>query len=133
MSTVIDKVAWVHIVDGKILCVLSQGKDAYYLPGGKREDGETDIQVLTREIAEELTAVIRPDTVSYFGTFQDQAHGKTHGTLVKMTCYQAEYEGELQPAAEIEAMSWLSYRDRDRVSPAVQIIFDRLKELCLLV
>lgn len=125
----IDKVAWVQTVGGKVLCVRSHGRDAYYLPGGKREPGETDVQVLIREIAEELSVDIQPDTVSYFGTFEDQAHGKADGVVVKMTCYTADYTGSLSAASEIAEMSWLTYRDRDRLSSVVQKIFDKLVEL----
>ena len=49
MSGVIDKIAWIHLDDGKILSTRSRGKDVYYLPGGKREPGETDLDTLVRE------------------------------------------------------------------------------------
>ena len=52
--TLIDKIAWIRLADGKILSTRSRGKDVYYLPGGKREAGETDVQTLVREIREEL-------------------------------------------------------------------------------
>ncbi len=132
MSATIDKVAWIHLRDGKILCVRSKGKDTYYLPGGKRESGESDAEVLQREIEEELSVHIKPHSSSYFGTFAEQAHGKSHGMLVKMTCYIAEYEGQLSPASEIDVMDWLTYEDRPRVSAVVQIIFDKLFERNLL-
>ncbi len=77
MTTTIDKIAWIHLEDGKILSTRSRGKDVYYIPGGKREPGETDVDTLTREIDEII---------------------------------------------------WLSYRDRDRVSPVDQIIFDHLHQ-----
>jgi 8-oxo-dGTP diphosphatase len=51
-QTFIDKLAWIHIVDGKILCAISKGKDTCYLPGGKREGNETDHEALIREIKE---------------------------------------------------------------------------------
>ena len=38
----IDKIAWVHLVGGRILSTRSRGKAVYYLPGGKREPGESD-------------------------------------------------------------------------------------------
>ena len=40
--TPIDKIAWIRLEDGKILSTRSRGKDVYYIPGGKREPGETD-------------------------------------------------------------------------------------------
>jgi len=44
----IDKLAYIHIVDRKILSTRSKGKTKYYIPGGKREAGETDWQALFR-------------------------------------------------------------------------------------
>jgi len=52
---VIDNVALVHIHDRKLLVARSRGKDRWYLPGGKREPGESDEETLTREIREELS------------------------------------------------------------------------------
>ncbi|MFC5187752.1 NUDIX hydrolase [Actinomadura harenae] len=126
MAKIIDKVAWIRIEDGRILSTRSHGKDAYYLPGGKREQGETDEQTLLREIAEELTVALDPATVRHVGTWEAQAHGHAEGIVVKMTCYAADYTGTLTPAAEIAETVWLGYADRDRVSPVDQLIFDDL-------
>ncbi len=54
MTTAIDKIAWVSITQGQLLCARSKGKDIFYLPGGKREPGESDADTLLREIDEEL-------------------------------------------------------------------------------
>lgn len=128
MSSNIDKIAWLHMVDGRVLCARSKGKDTYYIPGGKREPGETDIDTLIREVEEELSVRIKPETAVYFGTFETQAHGKSEGIRISMACYFAEYEGELRPASEIDELAWFAYGDKERVSPVSQIIFDRLYE-----
>jgi 8-oxo-dGTP diphosphatase len=128
MAMIIDKVAWICIGDGRILGTRSRGKDVYYLPGGKREPGETDIDTLVREIDEELAITIDPGTARHLGTFQAQAHGHAEGITVQMTCYTAEHCGTPAASREIEEIRWLSYRDRDRVSPVDQIIFDRLHQ-----
>ncbi|AKG34901.1 NUDIX hydrolase [Paenibacillus durus] len=133
MTTAIDKIAWISVNQGQLLCARSRGKDIFYLPGGKREAGETDADTLLREIDEELSVRINPETATYFGTFEAEAHGKTGGVPVKMTCYTAEFEGDLCPAAEIEELAWLTYNDRDRVSAVTQIIFDKLHEMGRLV
>lgn len=132
MTTFIDKIAWIYVVDGQILGARSKGKDIYYIPGGKREPGETDIETLLREIEEELSVRIKQETVSHFGTFEAGAHGKSEGMQVKMTCYTGDYDGDLRSASEIEELVWLTYQDRDRVSPVSQIIFDKLREMKLL-
>lgn len=116
--TLIDKIAWIRVEDGKILSTRSRGKDVYYLPGGKREPGETDVQTLVREIREELDVAIAPGSVTHAGTFQAQAHGHAAGIAVRMTCYTADYQGTLAPSSEIDELIWLTYADRDKVSPA---------------
>ena len=92
----IDKIAFIYVKDGKILSTLSKGKDTYYIPGGKREENETDEETLIRECKEELTIEINKNTIKYYGTFQAQAHGKAEGIIVKMTCYMADFNGNLQ-------------------------------------
>ena len=125
--TTIDKIAWLRLEDGRILSTRSRGKDVWYLPGGKREPGETDVETLVREIAEELAVVVAPGSAVHAGTFEAQAHGHAPGVLVRMTCYAADYEGTLTPSNEVEELAWLTYADRDRVSPVDQLIFDHLR------
>ncbi|AIQ18213.1 DNA mismatch repair protein MutT [Paenibacillus sp. FSL H7-0357] len=132
MTVTIDKIAWIHIVEGKVLAARSHGKDTYYFPGGKRESGETDNETLIREIEEELTVRLVPDSIRSFGTYEAAAHGKEEGVLVQMTCFTADYTGQLAPAAEIAELAWLSYKDREHVSAVSQIIFDQLHEMKLL-
>ncbi|WP_394822198.1 NUDIX domain-containing protein [Pendulispora albinea] len=128
MARIIDKIAWIRLESGRILGTRSRGKDRYYLPGGKREAGESDHDTLVREIDEELSVAIVRETAVLFGSFEAAAHGHTDGTLVRMTCYTADYRGTLAPSHEIEEIAWLTYADRPRVSPVDQLIFDHLQE-----
>ena len=129
----IDKIAWLHLHDGQLLSTRSRGKDRYYLPGGKREPGETDAQTLLREIQEELTVLLNLASLTYAGTFEAPAHGHPAGVLVRMTCYWAScYLGTIQPAAEIEEVVWLTFRHRPQVSAVDQRIFDWLHQQHLL-
>jgi 8-oxo-dGTP pyrophosphatase MutT (NUDIX family) len=70
MPAFVDTVAWVHLENGKILCARPRGKDIFYVPGGKREGAETDLQTLLREIAEELTVALLPETMTHVGTYE---------------------------------------------------------------
>ena len=124
----IDKIAFLYMKDGQILSTLSKGKDTYYIPGGKRELNETDEQTLIRECKEELTIDIEEDSIKYYGTFKAQAHGKVEGTMVKMTCYTAEFIGEIKPDSEIQEIRWLNYNNIDIVSPVDKLIFKDLYE-----
>ncbi|WP_046214209.1 NUDIX hydrolase [Paenibacillus wulumuqiensis] len=132
MTKIIDKVAWIHIADQRILCARSRGKSLYYIPGGKRETGESDEQTLIREIEEELSVRIRPESVSSFGVFEAAADGKSEETFVRMTCYTGEYDGELQPESEIEEIAWLGYRDIERTSAATRLIMEEMHQRGLL-
>ena len=129
---IIDKIAYLHLVDGKVLSTLSKGKDKYYLPGGKREGSETDVQTLVREIKEELSVSIVPATARLYGVFEAQAHGKAEGVLVKMTCYTADYTGQLAADSEIAEIVWLTYADIDKVSSVDKLIFEDLRAKGLL-
>lgn len=122
----IDKIAWIYIKNKKILSTLSKGKDKYYIPGGKREQYENDIETLVREIKEELSVDILSDSVRYYGVFKAQAHGKKEGIVVKMSCYMADFNGELKEDSEISKIVWLTYNDLDKISPVDKLIFEDL-------
>lgn len=123
----IDKLAFIELKDRKVLETKSRGKDTWYIPGGKREQDETDVEALVREIREELNVEIDPATVTLYGTFEAQAHGQPEGTMVRMTCYRGTYSGELLPSAEVEMMDWFDYSKKGLTSPVDHLIFDDLK------
>ncbi len=126
--TIIDKLAYIHIVNRRILISRSRGKDVYYIPGGKREPGESDHEALIREVREELNVQLKAETIAYSGRFEAQADGKPEGVIVRMTCYTGDYEGDLSPSAEIEEIDWFCHEDKHRTSPVDHLIFDWLKE-----
>lgn len=123
----IDKLAFICIKDRKVMGTISKGKHVFYIPGGKREAGESDKEALIREIKEELCVDIVPETIKYYGTFKAQAHGKPDGTTVKMTCYVADYTGDLQPGEEIERIIWLTSADIEAAPPVDKLILEDLK------
>lgn len=128
ITTEVDKVAFIEIQNGKILSTKSKGKTKYYIPGGKRENGESDEQTLIREIIEELSVVIVPHTAEYLGTFSAQSDGAKEGIIVMMTCYKAKYVGCLKANSEIEEIKWLSYSDLDIISEVDRKIFKFLNK-----
>ncbi|HEV2340083.1 MAG TPA: NUDIX domain-containing protein [Patescibacteria group bacterium] len=127
-KTLIDKLAYIEIKNKKLLVTLSRGKDTWYIPGGKREQDETDKQALIREVREELTAHLLADSVTKYGVFEAQAHGKPEGTIVRMICYMAKYSGNLQPSSEIERIAYFHYGQKHACSPVDHLIFDDLKK-----
>ncbi|PIQ49521.1 MAG: DNA mismatch repair protein MutT [Cytophagales bacterium CG12_big_fil_rev_8_21_14_0_65_40_12] len=129
---IIDKLAWLEIQNGKILVAKTRGREVFYIPGGKREIGETDEQALLREIEEELSVHLIREDLKHYGVFQAQAHGHAEGIIVKMTCYQGAYFGSVQASSEIEAIAWVNHKDKEMVSFVDRIIFDDLNAKGLL-
>src|SRR5664279_2536739 len=123
----IDKLAYIYLKDGKVLTTLSRGKDTWYIPGGKRDGNETDHEALIREVKEELTVNLRPETIRHYGTFEAQAHGKPEGTVVRMTCYEAQFDGVLQPSSEVEQIAFVDYSWKEKSSTVDGLIFDDMK------
>jgi 8-oxo-dGTP diphosphatase len=118
IDTVIDTVAWVHLENGRILCARPRGKDVFYIPGGKREGTESDLETLRREISEELTVALLPGTERHVGVYQ--------ASQVRMSCYTAGYAGTLAASSEIDELAWFGYADRPLVPPVDQLLFDDL-------
>jgi 8-oxo-dGTP pyrophosphatase MutT (NUDIX family) len=125
-KTYIDKLAYIYLKDDRVLETLSRGKDTWYIPGGKREAGESDIEALTREVKEELNVDLDLETIVHYGTFEAQAHGKPEGTVVRMTCYMGEFKGVLTPTSEVEKLAFFTYADKPKTSPVDHLIFDDL-------
>jgi 8-oxo-dGTP pyrophosphatase MutT (NUDIX family) len=129
---IIDKLAWIYIQDNQLLAVRSHNKHLFYIPGGKRDPGESDQQALIREIQEELCVDLIAASTQPMGTFSAQADGKTDGTKVQLACYFSDYQGELKPAAEIAELAWLSIADIKQLSLAGQIVMQALQAQKLL-
>ncbi|APD05926.1 putative acetyltransferase [Flavobacteriaceae bacterium UJ101] len=125
---IVDKIAWIEIKNGKILSTRSKGKNTFYIPGGKRETNESDEETLIREIKEELSVDILPDTIEYIGTFKAQSDGAPEGVIVKMTCYKGNYVGNLKENSEIEEIRWLTFENLDIISEVDRKIFTFLKD-----
>lgn len=124
----IDKLAFIYIKDKKVLVTLSRGKNVWYIPGGKRNRGESDEEALIREVKEELSVDLVKETVKKYGVFSAQAHDKPEGIYVRMKCYQAGFTGKLSPAAEIDRIDFFSYFQKLLTAPVDHLIFNDLKE-----
>lgn len=127
MENKIDKIGWIYIENKKLLAVRSHNKDAFYIPGGKREAGESDEEALIREIKEEISIDIVPRTLSLVGKFEALAHGKID-IIVQIAAYTADFTGEMKPDSEIEEISWLGYQDIETTTPVMKLILQHLKD-----
>ncbi len=123
----IDKVALLEIKDRKLLVVRTKGKDKFFMPGGKREGNETDIETLIREIKEEIDLDVNNKSIEYVHTYIAQAYGKLEGVMVQMKCYRALCNNEPSASSEIEEVRYVEYKDRSILGGVAQVILDDLK------
>lgn len=121
-TKIIETANWILRDGDKILSVRSHGRDRFYLPGGKIDPGETAQAAIRREINEELGVRLIPDTIRELGTYCGHGHNQPTGTLIRMTCFAAAYEGTLAPAREIAELRWLTPRERALMAPMGQKI-----------
>lgn len=94
----LTSVGWVCIRDGRLLAVRAHGRDRFYLPGGKIEDGESLEQALIREVREELG--LHLTNLRSALTVRAQAHAQPHGTALTMHCFHADYSGDPSQAGK---------------------------------
>ena len=125
---VIDKLGLITLSQRKIAMVRSHNKSLFYIPGGKREQGETDEQALIREIDEELTLSLEPSSIQFYGEFVGLADGKQDGSQVRIRCFFADYKGTPTPAAEIAELAWFNCHDLSHCSSTAITILSKLKQ-----
>lgn len=126
MTDHIDKLALIVLDNRKLLVTRSHNKTAYYLPGGKREAGESDAQALVREVKEELNVTLDEASLHFVERFAAQADGKPEGVMVVMRCYQGQFRGELEPCHEIAELAWITTADLAKCSKAATLVVEYL-------
>lgn len=91
---------------GRLLLVRKRGTQAFMLPGGKHEPGETSVQALLRELDEELNLRLTENALTRLGHFQADAANEPE-TRVDAHVYVAALPHPVSPAAELEELAWL--------------------------
>lgn len=117
----LDVVAWVVVRDGALLVARSEGSDAFYVPGGKREPGETEVAALVREMREELGVALDPLTVTPLTVVTAPAHGRYADRLVRLACFVGSVlDGSPEPRAcgEVAELRWARAGDGTPFAPA---------------
>ena len=124
--TEIVAVAWVAVRDRRLLVARAAGQDAFYLPGGKPEPGETFAEAAARETLEETGVRLDPTDLTHYADFYAPAHGRGPDTDVRLICFTAPSTAEPVAASEIEELSWFTTADASACAPAVQLLLTRL-------
>ncbi|MFV3334544.1 NUDIX hydrolase [Pseudomonas sp. NY15437] len=91
---------------GRLLLVRKRGTQAFMLPGGKHEPGETSVQALLRELGEELDLHLASSALTPLGHFQAKAANEPD-MRVEAHVFIAALPHAVQPAAELEELAWL--------------------------
>lgn len=91
---------------GRLLLVRKRGTQAFMLPGGKHEPGETSVQALLRELGEELDLHLATAALTPLGQFQANAANEPE-MRVDAEVFIAALPHAVQPAAELEELAWL--------------------------
>lgn len=131
MNTTFETVALIHVRNKRILLVSSRGREAFYLPGGKMNAGETYEEALIREVKEEVSVDLVPESIKLFGIFEALAHDRPEGVRVRMRCYTAEFENSIKKSGEIDRMEFFNsaeFFSMNDIAPAVKLVVENLEK-----
>jgi ADP-ribose pyrophosphatase YjhB (NUDIX family) len=132
MSQVVAS-SWVCVQDRRVLVVRPADSDAFYLPGGKPEPGETYAEAAAREVKEEVGIVLEAAELRLFSEIVAPAHNRPPGTTVRLICFTGgSYEGTPRPDAEIAELAWFTSADEPRCAPAIQILLNQLADAAMI-
>jgi len=126
VRTEIIAVAWVSLRDRRMLVARPRGKDAFYLPGGKPEPGETFAEAAARETREETGVLVDAAELTHYADFHAPAHGRGPDTDVRLICFTGPGSGDPAASNEIEELAWFVTADAPKCAPAVQLLLGRL-------
>jgi 8-oxo-dGTP pyrophosphatase MutT (NUDIX family) len=113
------RVAALALIRGRrLLMVTARGRDVHYMPGGKIDPGESAAEAVAREAFEEVSVVVRPDSVHPLFTVTVQAHGEPEGRLVEMQVFGGSTSDEPVASNEVDALHWVTSADEHRCPPA---------------
>jgi len=127
----INVIALAHISKKKLLLVRSSGKDGFYLPGGKPDPGESDLDTLEREIREELACGIDHTSLVYFTTTVAQAFAKPEGVLVAVKTFFGDLRGTPRPTSEVVELRFFGlteYMALPSRAPAAEALLRQLAQ-----
>jgi 8-oxo-dGTP diphosphatase len=104
------RIAAALIVDfsGRLLLVRKRGTAAFMQAGGKIEGGETALEALTRELAEELDYALRPGEARPLGRYRAAAANEP-GRIVEADLFHLPArDTRFTLGAELEESVWAS-------------------------
>lgn len=102
--------------------------NTWRLPGGKIEDGESEVDALIREVKEETNLDV--DSYERIGTYEDDEPDK-HGELThwKFHIYKVLPAGELKSSDEFPEVKWFDIKDLPNVSSVARASIKLFQDL----
>jgi mutator protein MutT len=131
----IHKAAGIIIQDRKLLMLKSAKYDLYLSPGGKIEAGETPVQALIRELAEEISIKVEEVDLSFFAKLETVTDLDPNRKIFLDVFFVNKWQGEIVVANEIEAMCWINSGNQDHYklgSIFAHNVIPRLKSIGLI-
>lgn len=119
----------VVIENRRLLLAFSKRKQAFYLPGGKIEEGEDAVTALIREIKEELSIPILPHELQWYCHISAPAYGEQPPVMMEQECFSYALRATPVADAEIASIRYFSYgefRQEAIQVPGVELLFQRL-------
>ncbi|MCO0861773.1 NUDIX domain-containing protein [Staphylococcus pasteuri] len=105
----------------QILLVQVRHREKYYFPGGKIDEGETQLEALIRELKEELNLHLSDSELSYIGTVVGEAYPQEN-MLTELNGYRATTAinwDNIHTDNEITDIKWINKDNVDMIAPAV--------------
>eukprot|EP01132_Coremiostelium_polycephalum_P004140 gene4140-5180_t len=102
------------IENKKLLLAFSKNKNAYYLPGGKIDDGESSEQALIREIKEELNIDLDESKLQKYHHITALAYGESPPLRMEQDCYLytlQDHQKPIQPSNEISDVQYFNLKE----------------------
>ncbi len=120
----------------RVLMVTARGRDVFYMPGGKIDEGESTADAAAREAREEVSVHLSPADLTELFVVTTQAHGEPEGRLVRMHVFAVDAVAAASvtpaPSAEVSALHWVTSADVDRCPPAGAEVVQQLHALGLI-
>lgn len=126
----------VVINDNKLLLAYSKNKNAWYLPGGKIDNGESSLEALKREILEELNFKLKLERLKYFCHITAPAYGESSNIIMEQDCFLYELNETIEPNNEIGEVRFFDlemYQSEPAQVPGVLKVFKHLTDEKLLL
>ncbi|WP_343744909.1 NUDIX domain-containing protein [Chitinophaga sp.] len=126
----IDCVGLIVVENRELMLAFSKNKNAWYLPGGKVDAGETPLQAMQREIREELNMDLPADSLQWYYHITAPAFGENNVEM-RQNCFLHQLRQTPQPSAEIGAVRFFSlesYRKEQHQVRGVLLAFEKLQQ-----